>query len=81
MKKISRVPQKDNKLGLDVLVNAIYIALHLFGFVTKKWVKQMKEPSNSIPYSDERVTGLNKLQKRFYEVLATIKRDIPEPSP
>lgn len=65
MKNISRVPQKDNRLWLDVRVNAKYMALHLLGLVTKKWIKQMNEPSNYIPYSDDRVIGLNKLQNIF----------------
>ena len=46
MKNINKVPQNDIKFGLDVLVNAKYIALHLLGFVTKKWIKQMNDPSN-----------------------------------
>lgn len=46
MKNIKSVPQNASKFGLDVLVNAKYIALHLLGFVNKKWIKQMKEPSN-----------------------------------
>lgn len=47
----------------------------------RKCTKQTKEPSNSIPYYDVRVTGLNKFQKIYYDVLATMKRDIPEPKP
>ena len=62
MKNIRRVPQKDDRLGLDVLVKACTTALHLLGFVSKKWTKHTNDPSNSIPYSDVRVTGLNKFQ-------------------
>lgn len=53
----------------------------MLGFVSKKWIKQIKDPSNYIPYYDERVTGLNKLQNKFSEVLATINKEIPDPRP
>lgn len=41
----------------------------------------MNDPSNSIPYSEERVTGENNDQKILYEMFATRKREIPEPRP
>lgn len=81
MKNISKVPKNESKLGLDVRVRARYTALHLLGLVTRKWNKQMIDPSNSIPYSEAKVTGLNKLQKIFSDVLATKNKEIPEPSP
>ena len=81
MKNISNVPQKESKLGLEVRVKARYNALHLLGFVTKKWNRQMIDPSNSIPYSEASVTGLNKLQKIFSDMLATKNKEIPDPNP
>ena len=68
MKNMTKVPQNESIFGLVVRVKAKYIALHLLGLVTKKWTKHINEPSNSIPYSEESVTGLNKLQKSFYDV-------------
>ena len=81
MKKIKRVPQKDNKLGEEERVKARNIALHLFGLDRRKCTKQINDPSNSIPYSEESVTGLNKLQKIFSEVFATMNKEIPDPRP
>ena len=81
MKKIKMVPQKDSKLGEEERVNARNTALHLLGFEIRKCTKQINDPSNSIPYSEESVTGLNKLQKIFSEVFATINKEIPDPRP
>lgn len=41
----------------------------------------MKDPSNSIPYYDERVTGLKRLQNKFYDVFATMNKEMPDPNP
>jgi hypothetical protein len=81
MKNMIKVPQNESIFGLVVRVKAKYIALHLLGLVTKKWIKQINEPSNSIPNSEESVTGLNKLQNSFYDVFATRNKEIPEPRP
>ena len=81
MKKMRSVPKKEDILGLDTLVNAWTSALHLLGFVMRKWTKQINDPSNSIPYSDVNVTGLNKFQKIYYEVFATMNSEIPDPNP
>lgn len=81
IKKINKVPQNANKLGDDDLVKAKYIAPHFDGFVTKKWIRHIKDPSNYIPYYDERVIGDNRDQIIFYEVFATMNKEIPEPRP
>lgn len=81
IKKISNVPQKDIRLGDEVLVKARSRALHLDGLVIKKWIRQIKDPSNSIPYSEASVIGENNDQTIFSDVLATMKREIPEPNP
>ena len=81
IKNIITVPQNDNKFGLDARVNAIQIALHLFGLLSKKCIKHTNDPQNYIPNYEESVTGLNKLQNKFYEVFATMNNDIPEPNP
>lgn len=81
IKKINKVPQNDSKFGDDDLVKAKYTALHFDGFVTKKWIKQIKDPSNSMPNSEDSVIGENRDQTIFYEVFATIKREIPDPNP
>lgn len=41
----------------------------------------MIHPSNSTPYSDDKVTGLNIFQKMTYDVFAAMKSEIPEPRP
>lgn len=41
----------------------------------------MKLPSNSTPNSEDIVTGLKAYQKIVYEVLATMKSEMPEPNP
>lgn len=81
MKNISKVPQNDNKFGEDDLVKARYTALHLEGFVMRKWIKQINDPSNSMPNSDARVIGENNDQNIISDVFATMKREIPEPRP
>jgi 2-hydroxy-3-keto-5-methylthiopentenyl-1-phosphate phosphatase len=75
------VPQNDIRFGLEDRVNARYTALHLFGFDRRKCIRQINEPSNYIPYYEDNVTGLNKLQNKFYDVFATMNKDIPEPRP
>lgn len=81
MKNINIVPKNDDMFGLELLVKAWIKALHLLFLVKRKWTKQTNDPSNSIPYSEVKVTGLNKFQKINSDVLATIKREIPEPKP
>jgi hypothetical protein len=79
--KMIIVPQKEERLEADPRVKARYTALSLLGLVSRKCTKQTKEPSNSTPYSEESVTGLKRLQKRYSEVLVTMKRLMPEPRP
>lgn len=81
MQKINKVPQNMLRFGLFGRVNAWYKALVLEGLVIKKWTRQIKHPSNSTPYSDERVTGLNICQNITYDVFATINNEIPDPKP
>lgn len=81
MKKIKTVPKNWLKFGLLGLVKAWYKALVFEGLVIKKWIKEIKQPWNYTPYSEDKVTGLNICQNIVYDVFATINNEIPDPKP
>jgi hypothetical protein len=75
------VATKLERLGDDVRKNAWYNADILFGLVSRKCIRAMSEPSNSVPYSLLMVIGLRLFHTISSHILAAMKREIPEPSP
>lgn len=59
----------------------LYINLHVFDFVNKRWNKLIIAPSNYVPASVDNVIGENDFHNIFSLTLVAINKDIPEPNP
>ncbi len=74
-------PANWERLKAFVRVKAWWMAYQIVFFVNRKWTSATNAPQNYTPNYEVIVTGLNANQSRFYEILATKNRLIPEPNP